>query len=334
MATIRDIAERAGVSLSTVSRVLNYDETLNVADGTRKKIFEIAQELEYVTAKHRKNKKKQLKIGIIKGYSDVVEMEDTYYLFISHSIEQLLEEENIEFINISKEESADRVKELDGIIAIGGFTDIEMNNLRSWQRNMVFVDYSPEEEDFDCVVVDIKKAVKKALNYLVSLGHKSIGFIGGRDVTEIIKEEDKDSRERYYYEYMKSNSMLNEDFVRIGSFTPASGYNLMKEILNTGKYPTAFFIANDSMAIGAYKAITERGLKIPDDISIIGFNDISTAQYIVPPLTTVKIYTDFMSETAVELILDRIKNEDKICKRVVLPTKLVIRDSCRNIKNG
>lgn len=331
MATIRDIAERAGVSLATVSRVLNYDESLNVADSTRKKIFEIAQELEYVTTKNRKSKKPSLRIGIIKGYSEIEEIEDTYYLFIRHSIEQLLEEEKIHYSIIGKEETIERVKELDGIIAIGGFTNAEMDNLRSWGCNIVFVDYSPEEEDFDSIVVDIRKAVKKALNYLISLGHKSIGFIGGRDSSEQDREEDKDIRERYYYEYMKSKGMLNEDFIRIGSFTPASGYKLMKDILETGKYPTAFFIANDSMAIGAYKAILEKGLKIPEDISIIGFNDISTAKYIVPALTTIRIYTEFMSETTIQLLMERIRDERKISKKVVIPTKLVIRESCREI---
>ncbi|MBU5593251.1 LacI family DNA-binding transcriptional regulator [Clostridium sp. MSJ-4] len=331
MATIRDIAERAGVSLATVSRVLNYDETLNVSDITRKKVFEIAQELEYVTTKERKGKKPTLRIGIVKGYSDREEIEDTYYLFIRHSIEGILQEEKIEYLNIEKEEKDHKAKNLDGIIAIGGFTDKEVRRLVNTNSNIVFVDNCPEEGDYDCVVVDMKRAVKKALDYLTSLGHESIGFIGGRDYTEQGEIED-DIREKAYYKYMKSKDMLHEDFIRLGKFTPGSGYRLMKEILDNGRYPTAFFIANDSMAIGAYKAILEKGLKIPEDISIIGFNDISTAQYIVPPLTTMKIYTEFMSETAVQLLMERIKDERKISKKVIVPTKLIIRESCKALE--
>lgn len=331
LATIKDIAERAGVSLATVSRVLNYDENLNVTDSTRKKVFEIAQELEYVTTKNRKAKKNSLKVGIIKGYSDREEIEDTYYLFIRHSLEQFLEEEKIEHFTIGKEENYERVKELDGIIAIGNFTNADVQNFKSWNCNVVFVDYSPDEEDFDCVVIDMKKSVKKVLNYLVSLGHNEIGFIGGRDMVESGQIEYKDCREVAFNGFMESRNLFKKQFVRIGNFTAASGYNLMKEILESGTYPRAFFIANDSMAIGAYKAVQEKGLKIPDDISIVGVNDISTAQYIVPPLTTIKIYTEFMSKVTIELLMERIRDERQICKKVVIPTNLVIRESCKEI---
>lgn len=332
VATIKDIAERAGVSLATVSRVLNYDENLNVTDSTRKKIFEIAQELEYVTTKNRKTRKNILKVGIIKGYSDKEEIEDTYYLFIRHSIEQFLSEEKIEYFTIGKDENDERIKELDGIIAIGNFTNTDVQNFKSWNCNVVFVDYSPDEEDFDCVVIDMKKSVKKVLNYLVSLGHKEIGFIGGRDIIEAGEIEHKDCREVAFTNFMQSRNLFKKEFVRIGSFTASSGYNLMKEVLDSGKYPTAFFVANDSMAIGAYKAVQEKGLKIPDDISIIGVNDISTAQYIMPPLTTIRIHTEFMSKVTIELLMERIRDERQICKKVVIPTNLVIRESCRTIE--
>jgi LacI family transcriptional regulator len=96
--------------------------------------------------------------------------------------------------------------------------------------------------------------------------------------------------------------------------------------------PTAVFIASDSMAIGAYKAINEKGLSIPKDISIVGFNDISTAQFIVPPLTTIKAHTEFMGEIAFDLLIERLKKDREICKKVIVPTKLIVRDSCKEPK--
>ena len=83
------------------------------------------------------------------------------------------------------------------------------------------------------------------------------------------------------------------------------------------------------MAIGAYKAIQENGYKIPDDISIVGFDDIATAQYLSPSLTTVKVFTDFMGETALNTLIERIKDERSLSKKIVLPVKLIIRDSCK-----
>jgi LacI family transcriptional regulator len=332
MATIKDIAERAGVSIAAVSRVLNYDETLSVADSTRKRIFEIAQELEYVTTKERKIKNQSYKVGIKKQYSDIEEMEDTYYLFVRNSIEKILQEEKIEFFNIGNEESYDRTKNLDGLIVIGSLCNNELNNFKMKNNNIVFVDYAPEDESFDCVIIDLGKAVEKALDYLTSLGHKSIGFIGGRDQKTQDNIEIIDTREKAFYDYMRSKGTLNENYIRLGSFTPASGYKLTKDILDNGSYPTAFIMANDSMAIGAYKAIQEKGLKIPEDISIIGFNDISTAQYIVPALTTIRVHTEFISKTAVGLLIERIKDEREISKKIIIPTKLVIRESCKEIE--
>ena len=103
----------------------------------------------------------------------------------------------------------------------------------------------------------------------------------------------------------------------------------MKKALNLKEIPSAFFIASDPMAVGAYKAIQEKGYNIPNDISIVGFDDIPTAQYLSPSLTTVKVYTDFMGETALDVLMERIKDERLLSKKVVLPVKLIIRDSCK-----
>ena len=127
---------------------------------------------------------------------------------------------------------------------------------------------------------------------------------------------------------MKEKKLYNESFIKIGAFTSDCGYKYMNEILDSSEYPSAFFLANDSIAIGAYKAVEEHKLSIPEDISIVGFNDISIAQYMSPPLTTVKIYTDFMGETTVSLLMERIRDGRKLSKKVILPTELVIRKSC------
>lgn len=332
MATIKEIAEMAEVSTATVSRVLNYDETLNASEATRKKIFEIAQQLEYVTTKERRSKKQSCKVCIAKGYSEQEELDDPYYFSIRLSIEKSLKEENIEYIVISKDRLFDeRLNTVDGIMAVGNFTTEEIDNLKNMNNNIVFVDSSPEDESFDSVVINMSKVVKKVLDYLISLGHKEIGYIGGEDYIIGENVHLPDYRESYYRKYMSEIGFLNEKFIRVGRFTPISGYELMKDILNKGEYPSAFFIANDSMAIGAYKAIMEKGLNIPEDISILGCNDISTAQFIVPALTTIKIYTNFMGETAVDLMNERIKYERKISKKVVIPTDLIVRDSCKKL---
>lgn len=110
------------------------------------------------------------------------------------------------------------------------------------------------------------------------------------------------------------------------------GYELLKELYQEGNLPTALFVANDSMAAGSYRAAYELGLHIPEDISIIGFNDIPAAKYMIPPLTTVRLHMEFMGEYAVKLLEERILHGREICVKVSVPTQLCIRDSVKKIK--
>lgn len=339
MVTIKDIANEANVSISTVSRILNFDESLNVSEDTRKRVLSIAEELNYVRVKERKNKVKKYSIGIVCSYSESKELNDPYFLSIRTTIEKKCINENIEFnsLYISKilNESNNNYKNIDGIIAIGIFQEEEIKSLKEISENIVFIDSSPEEWEFDSVVVDLKYGTMKALEYLYELNHVNIGYIGAKVVphnNEGNSNELINYREASYRNFMLKINNLNEDWIFKGNFTPEDGYKLMKKALKLKEIPTAFFIASDPMAIGAYKAIAEEGYKIPEDISIIGFDDIITAQYLTPSLTTVKVFTDFMGEVAFDLLLEKIKEERSLSKKIVLPVKLIVRDSCSERK--
>lgn len=338
MATIRDISDRAGFSIATVSRVLNYDETLNVPDSTKKKILEIAEELDYVTLRKRKGKKQDsVKIAIVDKLTEKQQLEDPYFLSIRIGIERRCSEEQIQYIRIDKDGQYNFPEDLSGIIAVGNFEKEEIEALKVHSNIIIFVDSSPNEELYDCVVSDFDKAVVSALEYLTSIGHEEIGYLGGQ--LHCDPQMPLDSREQAYRNYMSKIGKLNVDYIMLKELnhydrysTHADGYMLMKEALAKEKVPAAFFIQSDSMAIGAYKAIIEAGLQIPKDISIIAFNDISIAKYMSPALSTIKIFTKFMGESAVDLFLERMKNGREICKKVVIPTKLKIRESCTAVK--
>lgn len=325
MATIKDIAQGAGVSIATVSRVLNYDDSLNVTDETKKKIFETAQKLSYsVKSKSARNlKKAQHEIYILNNYNIKQELEDTYYLSIRIGLENKLNICNIGYKYITLEEITKGIPKKKGMILTGYYTEEEIEKIEmAYGGNVVIIDSELNNEFFDYVLVDINRISIKALDYLTMLGHKEIGFIGARDIAD---KEDK--RELAFMRYIVNLDLPPQEYMKIGSFTPTSGYELMKEFLQSRNHPSCFFISNDAMAVGAYRAINEAGLKIPKDISIIGLNDTSMAEYLSPPLTTVKIYTDFMCETAVDLLLERIRGR-KLSKRVYTPTTLIVRESC------
>lgn len=323
MATIKEIADKAGVSMAAVSRVLNYDETLNVSMETKKRIFEIAEELEYVPG-NRKKRKKKYKIALCYSYSIEEELEDTYYLSLRVSMEKKLANEKLDIVRIDNLDLS-KLKMVDGIIALGSFNGSDIKVLEETSKPIVFVDTYPEEDIFDSIVIDFKKATSRALEYLVNLGHSRIAYIGGNN-------SGTDLREKTYREFMIRNEIFNTEYLRISGYAPRDGYMEMKELLGLENRPTAVFVANDSIAIGCYKAVSEKGFSIPREMSIVGFNDISSAQYLSPPLTTIKLHMEFMGETAVDLILERLVNERVISKKVVVPTELVIRDSCSKCK--
>lgn len=337
MATIKDIAKAAGVSISTVSRILNLDKTLNVSEETRKKVLGIAEEMNYVTIKERKNRLKSYTIGIVCSFTETKELNDPYFLSIRMAIEKKCIDENIGFKSLyfSKilKDDTYNYKELDGIIAIGIFEKDEILKLKELSPNIIFIDSSPEEWEFDSVVVDLRYGAKKSLDYLYYLGHRDIGYIGARVIPHNRDEgiELVNYREVTYRNFMIDINNFRDEWIFKGNFTPEDGYNLMKEALKLEKIPSAFFIASDPMAIGAYKAIQEEGYNIPNDISIVGFDDIATAQYLTPSLTTVKVFTDYMGETALDTLMERIKEERMLSKKIVLPVKLIIRDSCKAI---
>lgn len=329
MSTIKEIAERANVSVTTVSRVLNYDETLNVQDETRKRVFEMAEQLEY-QVRGKKKRKKKLKLGLLCSYSLEEELDDPFYLSARVGIEKKLEEEGYKKIPVSLSWSPEEYAKVDGLICLGTFSDSTVNTIKTFGKPAVFVDALGDLDVFDSVVTDLKFSVKKVLNYLLELGHKKIAFIGGRDVDTDGKEV-VDLRMPLYNAFMEKRGLLREEYIKIGGYTPKHGYRLTKELFQIKDRPTAIFAANDSLAVGCYKAIQEEGLKIPKDISVIGFNDVSMSKYLVPPLTTVHVFTDFMAAQAVSVLAERIDTNREISMHISVPTKLIIRESTAKV---
>jgi LacI family transcriptional regulator len=329
MATIKDIAEKAGVSIATVSRVLNYDSTLSVSDDTKKKIFEIAEEVSY---KKRKTKKvlPQRKVAFIHWYTEREELEDLYYLSIRLGIEKRCEHHGIQLIKIFQDNNKDLdSQDIEGIIAVGKFSKPQIEGLYKITRNIVFTDFSSDDDLFDSVVVDFEIATKKVLDYLINKGHKEIGYIGGREYFKDQTASIDDQREKTFKSHLTNKGLLRENFVYTNRFTVNDGYSLMKKAIedHRGNLPTAFFVGNDTMAIGCLHALHEEKILVPERVSIISVNDISISKYVFPPLSTVKVYTELMGETAVDLLMERLTSSRTIPKKVLISTKLKIRQS-------
>ncbi|MCD7034111.1 substrate-binding domain-containing protein [Metabacillus sp. GX 13764] len=342
MITIKDIANKANVSTATVSRILNNDQTLSVSEDTRKRVMEIKEELNYKPSRQRGSKystsaeRQTYHIGLISALSQEDEINDPYFLSVRLGIELACQQLSIniaETIRAGKAEKAPNLNHLDGLIVVGGIDRHSINAIYSKDDHVVFVNHSEDNGSYDVVAADLEKATMELIEWLLELKHTEIGFIGGIDDIkrvddeEIILEAD-DIRKRAFVRMMSEKGLYREENVLVGEWGPNGGYQLMKQRLEKESFPSAFVIASDPMAIGAQRAMHEAGLKVPDDVSLVSFDDIEAAEFLNPPLTTVKIHTDEMGKTAVKLLWDRL-NGRKISMKATLGTELIIRSSCR-----
>lgn len=328
MATIKDIAEKVNLSIATVSRVLNDDATLSVGEETKRRIFQAAEQLNY--QKHlRKKQTRPLRIAIVRWYTEEEELNDMYYYTIRAGAEKEIEKKQYEFIRLFPHMDKKYNKQIDGIIAIGKFSKAEMRELQAWSSAICFVDYPYSFPLFDAVVVDFAQAAMDVLTHFRENGHTKIGILAGKETFSDGTEMPVDLRMASYERYMKEHHLYHQKYCFTGSFTVESGYEMMNTAIQSLKddLPTAFFCANDSIAVGALNALRDHGIEVPDSVEIIGFNDASVAKYVSPALSTVRVPTALMGATAVSALEECIFNKRTIAKQVTLATELVIRES-------
>ena len=320
LATLKEIAKEVGVSVATVSRVLNNDANISVSDETKIKIFNVAEEMQYKTLKQRKIdnivEKNKIRVGIVEMYDPSEQLEDPYYLLLRSVVDKECFENEIQVVNLYKNnEEYKYIGEdpIDGIIAIGKFSKKEIKILSEINENIVFLDSSPDEINYDSVKINFKLGTTMALDYLIKLGHEKIGFIGSFKTLDDYKAKSLDKRLEFYKLYMKSKNLYNETYIiDTEEVTSIDGYNKTKNfILNNNDLPTAFFVSTDTIATGALRALYECNIKVPDEISIVGFNDLIASQHTIPPLTTVRVHIENMANAAIDLILERILKNRK-----------------------
>lgn len=330
MATLKQIAEKTNVSITTVSRVLNNDKTLSVSDDLRRNILDTARSLQYKTPRNRMRLKssKELRICIVHWYDLKQEMDDPYYMQIRMGIEKLAVKSNIttDLLYKSNDTYVFQGNSYDGLILVGKFSNFEIDNFKKISTNLVFVDSSPRENEFDSVVIDFQCAVINILDLLMNKGYKEIGYIGGREViSSNIKLGER--REIVFTEYLGKKDLLLEEHIHIGEFNSESGYRLMKKALMK-KPAEVYFCANDNIALGAMRAIHEAGLNIPGDVGIFGFNDGTNSEFTYPPLSTLHVPTESMGREALVSLVELVEGREINIKKI-LPVRIVNRQSIK-----
>jgi DNA-binding LacI/PurR family transcriptional regulator len=327
--TIKDIAKIVGVSKSTVSRVLaNSDKC---SEETRQRVLEAMEKLNYKpnALARAMVTKKTGNIGLIiyqkhkpilshPFYAPVVEaivdtsMKRGYSLFIATDQD----------INASSAELL-LEKRVDGIIFASFIDPSIILKYKNQGVPLVLLNNSVDIEGISYVTCDNYSGAYNAVNYLVQKGHKNIGFLCGP-----LQHRSYTERYKGYIAALKDNDIkVQDNLVRIGESTLSEGNRLMGQLLHNRRVPTAVFASNDMMAIGAIKAIKKEKLEIPNDIAVIGFDNIDFGNLIEPSLSTVHVNKVLMGELAVELLINEINKCTSGEKENILPTELVLRES-------
>lgn len=337
MASIRDVATKAGVSVSTVSHVIN--NTRFVREETRKKVLVAMDDLNYkpnrLASSLRRKDKRTNTLGllipdstnpffaeVLRGVEDA-SFEAGYNVFLCNSDDDPKKE--LHYIEVLLG------KQIDGIILVSAGSHIDsLEALAKGDIAAVVVDRKVTGAKTDSVMVDNETGGYQATNYLLELGHTRIGCITGPSLLTPSAAR----VEGYRKALLENNLLVDDDLIVMGDFRAQSSYQATLELLEKKDPPTALFACNDMMAVGALHAADELGLKVPRDISIIGFDDITLASFTIPPLTTVAQPSHEIGLLAAEMVIDRIQKPTTARRSETLSTKIVIRNSCQALESN
>lgn len=297
MATLKDIAADTGISVSTISRVLNRDETISVTPQTQQKIFDAARRLGYTPSRRRVQTEISAavrKMGIAQMFEMQQVLEDPYYLYMKTALEQLCFAKGIETTNLFRDEKGEFICQgdsvLDGIFAIGSFTPQEICSFEKYTKRVVFVDSAPDDERYFATVPNYHLGLHQALRRFLQGGHRRIGFIGSHYTLQETRDLKLDSRLYYFRNILQDHGLYNEQYVLDSEMNSASGYEVLSRALDRwATPPTALFISSDAIAHGVLRALELHNLRIPQDISLIAFNDTPLSQNSTPPLSSVRV---------------------------------------------
>ncbi|WP_313631202.1 LacI family DNA-binding transcriptional regulator [Enterococcus devriesei] len=334
MVGIRDVARRASVSPGTVSRVLNNDPTLSVAETTKDRIYAAIKELNYDIDKRKYVKRRLPSIGVITTTSKQKELDDPYFNALRIGLEQEARRLHLGLNRVYNLEDNPKTwqdfDKLGAIIIVGTVPETAVKRLSKQNSNIVVIDNPDINQEVDMVYADFDRMTKRVLQLFLEKGHQRIGYIGGynididEDGEKIYNENEK--RLRAYQEFMTSNGLTSQ--VKLGLWEPLEGKRMMDEWLaEAQELPTAILVGSDPLSVGVYRSLQSANIAIGQDIEIASFDDIEIAEFLTPSLTTVHISAGEIAKAAVRLAKERIEEERQEPVIMTFPSKLVVRES-------
>jgi DNA-binding LacI/PurR family transcriptional regulator len=336
--TSQDVADLAGVSRTTVSFVLNNVKGMNISSETRRKVLEAAERLSYIpdASAQALASRRTKAIGLVMTRSSHHIATDAFLPQIIGGLMEVIKEHKLRLLFESVEvEHQDRAylelvraKHIDGMILLTPrIDDAGLKKLSQVDIPTVLMG-ELAGTDLYSVDVDNRMAAQNAVQYLIKLGHTQIACITNAPLNYSAAH---DRILGYQDALLSAGIQFDDQLVRYADFDPQSGYKQMKSLLSNRGF-TAVFVASDNVAIGAKAALREAGLRVPEDVSMVGFDDIPWAQYSDPPLTTIRLPAERLARTTCAVLMDLLQGEEPSPRRQILGTELVIRKSCCEVQ--
>ncbi|MEJ5352565.1 MAG: LacI family DNA-binding transcriptional regulator [Melioribacteraceae bacterium] len=336
--TIKDVAKKAGVSIATVSLVLHNNK--RISNVTRNKVLKAIKELNYHPSRSAKGlvTKTTGNIGFVLTEDHFLRTEPFYTkIFLGTEFVTRGNDYYVLLATIKRDfEEHDPLprfileKNVDGIIIAGKVPSLFLSQLSKYKIPLVFVDFYPPQGNYNVVLIDNIKGGYLATKHLIELGHKNIAFVGG----DITHPSITDRLIGYKQALESSNIPINQNFIITDEDYPArsNGYNAARKLLTNHKNITAIFACNDAMALGIMQYCSENDIKIPDDISIVGFDDVESDISITPQLTTIRVPKTELGIEAMNLMVNLLKEKENLqTKKILVPVELIVRNSTKKI---
>lgn len=331
---IRDIAQKAGVSVATVSRVLNHPD--QVTEKTREHVLTIMKELDYTPNWFARGLNLN-RTGVIALL--IPNILNPNYTEIAKGVEEVAHKKGYYTLLCNSEDSKEKEaayiemllhRKVDGLIFVAGhLDDSQMLKIQEMKLPAVMIGESDSHWPYCSVYTDYREGAKKATTHLIANGYNQIGHITG----DLRFVESKEKLEGYKEALRAAKIPIESSWIVTGDETIEGGYIAAKRLIRNGKPPKAIFVASDWMAFGAIDAIKMEGLKVPEDIAIVGFDNNRMSSLVEPKLSTVNLPVYKMGLTACRLLFDTIEtmvtaNNDELTQRIFLPLTLKVRQSC------
>lgn len=332
--TIKDVARKAGLSLSTVSLVLNEKE--NVSMETRQKVLGVISELDYHPRQSARGLASRLtgNIGFILTDDHFTQAEPFYTrIFLGTEFEARKHNYYVLLTTVGKTVKESREiprflleQNVDGVIIAGRIGISWIEYLRRFGIPLVLIDYNVPSYHLSSVAMDNRSGARLVVEHLYNGGHRKIGFIGGDYDHPSIVERYSAFREAMMSRGLSlSDSWTCVDEPEAGM---SNGYDAARKVLDNSDPPRAIFAANDAMAIGCINYAKVSGLRVPDDVAVVGFDNIEAGLYVEPRLTTINVHREQMGGLALRRMMEMIKHDGTVLTRTLAPVELVVRESC------